>query len=398
MTGPTPRRLQRFARRHLRLARSLRQPGDGRQRPQIPAEGLLWAQLIGQVLREWSFHGIEALVRSAARRALGVARGFGDDALGYFTERLDPAPTRRALGQVVRRAKRNKAFKSSRFIGLALDGTGAGWSQQARCPLCHPVRDAERRVIGHLHHVSLLSVVGTGLTLPLDVEPYGPGDSEYVASQRLLTRVVAQLGRRFADYVVVDGEYATAPFLHAAGDLGLPVVARLKGNLPELYQAAQARFTPIPPTATVQVGPDRVELWDADDFDPWETLRWQTVRVLRYRQHKPDGTVVEAYWLTDLPTGTVGPLALYGIAKSRWEIENQGFNDAKSRYGMEHIRHHHANSVLVSWLLLALALTIERLYRLRYLHRGRHAVYTSIALVRLLWLSLGSPKAAHDTS
>ncbi len=135
MTGPTPRRLKRFARRQLRLAGYLRQPGDGRQRPQIPAESLLWAQLIGQVLREWSFHGIEALVRSAARRALGVGRDFGDDALAYFTERLDPASTRRALGQVVRRAKRNKAFDGRPFIGLALDGTGAGRSEQARCAL-----------------------------------------------------------------------------------------------------------------------------------------------------------------------------------------------------------------------------------------------------------------------
>jgi len=298
----------------------------------------------------------------------------------------------------VRRAKRNKAFERSRFIGLALDGTGAGWSERARCVLCQPIHTATRTVIGYLHHLSLISVVGTGLTLPLDVEPYGPEDSEYAASQRLLTRVVAQLGPRFADYVVADGEYSTAPFLHTAGDLGLRVVARLKGNLPELYEAAQARFSPLPPTGTFQVEKDRVEVWDADDFDPWEALRWKTVRVLRYRQHKPDGTVVEAYWLTDFPMGTVGSRTLYGIAKSRWEIENQGFNDAKTRYGLEHIRHHHANSVLVSWLLVALALTIERLYRLRYLHRGRHAGYTAIALVRLLRLSLGSPKAAHDTS
>ncbi len=90
--------------------------------------------------------------------------------------------------------------------------------------------------------------------------------------------------------------------------------------------------------------------------------------------------------------------ALYAIAKSRWEIENQGFNDAKTRYGLEHIRHHQANSLLISWLLIALALTIERLYRLRYLHRGQHPVYTAVTLVRLLWLSLGSSRAVHDTS
>ncbi len=47
---------------------------------------------------------------------------------------------------------------------------------------------------------------------------------------------------RFADYVVVDGENATAPFLHTAGDCHLRVVVRLKENLPELWQAARRRF------------------------------------------------------------------------------------------------------------------------------------------------------------
>jgi hypothetical protein len=47
--------------------------------------------------------------------------------------------------------------------------------------------------------------------------------------------------------------------------------------------------------------------------------------------------VVEAYWLTNFPGSTVGPQALFRMAKSRWEIENQGFNDAKSRHGLEHI-------------------------------------------------------------
>jgi hypothetical protein len=127
---------------------------------------------------------------------------------------------------------------------------------------------------------------------------------------------------RFADYVVVDGKFATAPFLQAAGEVGLPVVARLKDNLPELSEAVEKRFGQQPPTCVYWDGNDRVEIWDADDFDPWETLHWATVRVLRYRQHKPDGTVVEAAWLTNLPLKKVGSLPLYPMAKSRWEIEN----------------------------------------------------------------------------
>src|SRR5438552_18649939 len=88
----------------------------------------------------------------------------------------------------------------------------------------------------------MASLVGTGLSLPIDIEPYGPGDSEYAAGQRLLRRIVDNLGRRFAQYVVVDGEFATAPFLHTADELGLQVIARLKANLPELLHAAEARL------------------------------------------------------------------------------------------------------------------------------------------------------------
>jgi SRSO17 transposase len=119
--------------------------------------------------------------------------------------------------------------------------------------------------------------------------------------------------------------------------------------------------------------------------------------VFFYRQHKPNGKVVEAYWLTNFPSSTVGSQSLFRMAKSRWEIENQGFNDAKSRHGLEHICHHHANSLLIGWLLTMLALTIERLYRLRYLHRGKHRVHSSVQLLLLLWLSLSRPLAADSS-
>ena len=347
MSRPTPRRLWTYLCRRLRLQAYFQAPGDGRVRPEIPAHVLLWALLLGQVLREVSYAGLETLVCSPARPALAVARRFGDDALAHFTARLAPGPTRAALAATLRQAKRNKAFEDSYLIGFALDGTGAGRSAAVRCPFCHPRRDTQCRVTGYGHHCCLITVVGTGLTLPFDVEPYGPGDSEYGAGQRLLERAVAAVGRRFADYVVVDGEFATAPFLHVAGDLGLRVVARLKGNLPELSGTAQARFAAQPPTATFTVGADRIEVWDADDFDPWATLRWATVRVLRYRQHKPDGTVVEAYWLTDFPAARVSSPTLFRLAKSRWEVENQGFNEAKTAHGLAHICHHHANSLLI---------------------------------------------------
>jgi hypothetical protein len=396
MKGPNPRCLWTYVTRCLGLQSYFRSPGDGRPQPQIPAKALLWSLLIGQVLRACSFLAVERLVRSSARRALVVSKSFSDDTLGYFTERLDPRFTRAALARVLHQAKRNKAFETSGGIGLAVDGTTVGWCASSGCSLCRPYRNADQEIAGYRHHVVLASVVGTGLSLPFDVEPYGTGDSEYAAGQRLLRRAV-ELGVRFAAYVVVDGEFATAPFLHTAGDLGLPIVARLKANLPELLAAAQKRFRSQPPKLSFPHGSDRVELWDAEDFDPWENLHWETVRVLFYRQQKPDGEVIEAFWLTDSPIAKVSSRVLYHRAKSRWEIENQGFNDAKNRHDLEHICHHHSNSLLITWLLTSLALTIERLYRLRYLHRGKHPPRTATDFVHLLWLSLSQP-ASTDSS
>jgi hypothetical protein len=339
---------------------------------------------------------MEALVGSRAR-ALDVSRSFGDDALSYFTERLDPRVTRQAAVTALHQAKRHKAFDDCRFIGLALDGTGAGGSERRGCDWCRPVRNPKGEILSYHHQLVMISVVGTGLTLPLDVEPYGPGDSEYNAGRRLLRRAVPNLGRRFADYAVVDGDFATAPFLHEVGDLGLYALARLKNNLPELLAAAQKRFLHQAPSQVFYYERDRVEIWDAEDFDPWETLRWETVRVVRYRQQKPNGKVYEAYWLTDFPRHGVSSRTIFRMAKSRWEIENQGFNDAKNRYGFEHICHHQRNSLLVVWLLTCLAMTIERLYRIRYLHRGTHPVLEASTLCQLLWLSLSRP-VPDDTS
>ncbi len=270
-------------------------------------------------------------------------------------------------------AKRNKVFEETAFIGLAIDGTGAGRTTKEACPLCHPVQDAQGKVTCQIHHFVMISVVGAGITLPFDVEPYRPGDSEYARGQAL-----AETGgepsrttlRRLCGGRREVRHRALSPHRRCGGSArpGAPE-RRTCRNSPRRSKPASPNQ---PPTVRFQHGEDRIEVWDADDFDPWETLDWPTVRVMRYRQHKTDGTVVQADWLTDFSIARLGTRSFFKLAKSRWEIENQGFNDGKNLYGMEHIQHHHPNSMLVNWLFLLLALIIERLYRIRYLHRGTH--------------------------
>jgi len=386
--GPALPRLLEYARRRLGLSRYLDAPGDGRTFPQIPASELLWALLASKILREPALSVVEWLAREAGTQ-LGVRVRFGDDALAYFLERLSPAAAREGLRTVLRRAKRNKAFARSVWIGLAVDGTGAGHGRRWGCAACHPQLNEQHQVLGHIHKCVAISVVGTEAVLPFDIEPYGPEESELTAAKRLVPRAVQGLGRGFADYLVADGEYAGGPFLELVQHLGLPVVVRLKQNLPDLCANVRRTFQGRPATTVFAHDGDLIELWDGD-IEATETLPWPSVRVLRYRQHRRKGDVIEAEWLTTLPRRRVGARALFHLCKTRWQIENQTFNDAKSRYGLEHIPHHERNSLLLHALLTCLALCIERLYRLRHLRRGRHVPPSAIELLRGLRLSIGA--------
>ena len=395
MKAATVQSIRNYACHTLALTSFLDHPGDGRLQPVITATDLSWSLLLGGILRLVSANRLEWLANFADLKDLGLTRNFGDDALAYFTERVDAEVIRHRTAETLKLAKANKAFENTAFIGLAIDGTAAGRTTKEPCPFCHPIKDTKDNVIAHNHQLVMISVVGTGISLPLDVEPYKSGDSEYAAGKRLLKRAVSQLGPRFADYAVVDAKFATAPFLHTSDQVGLPIIARVKQNLPELSAALEARFSKLAPTITFQHGDDRIEAWDAEDFAPWSTLDWPTVRVMRYRQHKKDGTLIQAEWLTNFSIARLPTASFFKRAKSRWEIENQGFNDAKNLYGMEHIQHHHPNSMLVNWLFLLMALIIERLYRIRYLHRGSHPRLTAMQLKDTLWLYL---RPAHTDS
>ncbi len=74
------------------------------------------------------------------------------------------------------------------------------------------------------------------------------------------------------------------------------------------------------------------------------------------------------------------------------ELENQGFNN---RYGMEHIRHHEPNSMLINWLLVALALVIERLYRCDTCTATMASLHHGLADLPLVDPGFRLPSARH---
>ncbi len=106
---------------------------------------------------------------------------------------------------------------------------------------------------------------------------------------------------------------------------------------------------------------------------------------------------MEAARSPSLLTRQAGSLSVYHMAKSRWELENQGFHDAKNRYGMEHICHHQANSVLVSRLITLLAWSSSASTASALRTASWHPVRSAEHLCRLLRLSLSRPSAPDSS-
>ena len=243
-------------------------------------------------------------------------------------------------------------------------------------------------MVGYHHKLVAISVVGTSLTLPIDAEPYGSGESELTVAGRLLARMIGSLGPRFADFVVVDGKY------WGAGFSACRKPARLTGggapeSLPQLRAAVEQRFHAQPSTHVARDGQDR---WTSGM--PPTSIPGILCTGKRYAWSAIANTNRMAWCRGGMVDGFPQRLGTYHMAKSRWEIETE-FNDAKNRYGW--ICHHEKNSVLLNYLITLLALTIEKFYRIRYLLRGKHPPRWAAQLCRLLWASLSRPRAINSS-
>ena len=72
MKGPHVRQIQNYACHCLGLKSYFQRPGDGRRHPHIPARDLVWAVVIGHILRVASFLRLEWLAHSPVRAELGL--------------------------------------------------------------------------------------------------------------------------------------------------------------------------------------------------------------------------------------------------------------------------------------------------------------------------------------
>ncbi len=334
---------------------------DARQAPDISAQAVFQAVFHAFVFRLGSFRQLQAdLAEPAFQRAIGAPRAFSDDVFRYSLCGFDLEPLEQMLVGINRRLKRNKAFDPGRMQGrivAALDGIEVVSSFSRHCDSC-----LQRRVttkdpqgnpveqIQYYHRMVGCQIVSAPVKPLLAVEWLRPGEGEDTAALRLLQRLPELYGSPFFDILLLDSLYPQAPVLKLIQQIGWEYVITLKQEKRDLYQNAMALFQHRPPDHHLEereAGKQaEVEIWETDGL-PFTRDYPEPVRVVRaqeqvtkqhYRRGRltPETTHHHWLWITNLDAKAFPGPQVRCLGRSRWKIENNGWNDLTQNWSLKH--------------------------------------------------------------
>ena len=293
-----------------------------------------------------------------------------DDTLARVAGAMAPDELRAIHHSMYEALKRNKALAlhvAGCAIGI-IDGHETTASYHRDCPECRrrKVQTRHGEVIQFYHRYVAFHLVSRDIDLLLDAEPQYPGEDEVAASTRLINRVIDTYPRAF-DLVLADGLYAQAGFFRTVRKRGKHVMAVLKDERRELIQDVRGLCEIHPPVTQSLSNGDRL-IWDFEDITSWQDYD-EPVRVIRClettrRRKQRDGgvqqTTTDWLWVTTISRSALPTRSGVKAGRSRWHVENQGFNTAVNQWHMDHVYHHQPVAMLVLILFTFLAINVFR--------------------------------------
>ena len=273
------------------------------------------------------------------------------DTLDYFVEHLRPHGLPALRTKMGRRLIRMKALDAARLAGkyvAVIDGTGTLCFHRRHCDHCLVQRHKKTTV--YLHNVLEAKLLGpAGLVVSVASEFIENADAAAAAGEgaervkqdcelKALDRLAPQLKAALPHTgLVVSGDslFACGRVLQLCKANRWSYVLTFKeGHMPAVWAdfrgllklSPRDRLERTLPDGTRQVYRWARQLSYVDD----QGRRWQ-FNALQCEETSPRGETTLFAWITDLPLtrATVVDVAEKG-GRSRWKIENEGFNRQKN--------------------------------------------------------------------
>jgi hypothetical protein len=299
------------------------------------------------------------------------------DTLGRVFAQVDTDTIRKVQHGIYDRLKRNKVFEQPKhgLIALAIDGHETSATYNMKCSGCLQRETGEEpKQIQNYHRNVSCELIFDNCCFQLDAETQLSGEGEVSAAERLLARTVSMYPRAF-DVVVADALYASADFINEVLRHGKDVIVVLKDERRELFKDAEGLFAGQKPVKVINDDGSSLEYWDIDQLQSWDRVK-QLLRVVKQVQtklicDKETGEVEEKVstwiWATTLSRYRASTEVVAKLGRSRWCIENQGFNELSNHWHADHVYKHDPVAILNFWLMNMIAYNLFRAFFLRNL-------------------------------
>jgi len=260
---------------------------------------------------------------------------------------MDPEEIAALRPRLIKALQRQKQLPDALLLGhlmMVSDGTGIFSSSEFHCDRCltqtHP--DGSKT---YLHNVLETKVItGSGLALSVMTEMqlnpadghYDKQDCEAKAFQRLLPRLKEEFPQQPIAHLL-DAGYCNGPVFKAIEAVHHKFVCCFKpGSIPTLYEEALTLRALNPQNRIVHTaGPKRRPV--VREYTWVNDLEYQGLRLdFVLCRETVDGKTTTFAWLTNFHVDRDNVIPIAQGGRNRWTIENEGFNEQKTGYELEH--------------------------------------------------------------
>ena len=390
------RKLIRYSNKIFNLFDIIASITDERLKPQIPTVKIVAAIIIMHFTNQGSLNNLsqEIAYKNFKKDIPSVST------IARVADTMDLEEIRRIGIEIYARARKSKMLDPCHgmWVGV-VDGHEQITSPYCKCPYCKSRIVTKKdgvKDIQYYHEFTAFILAGPKISFILDIEPILPGEGEISSSYRLLERVCKNYPKAFK-IVIGDGLYLKETVFNLLKRHHKHAIAVLKEERRQLFEEAN-RLSLLSEPKTYRQKKTYYRVWDHQISGCWDGYG-RKVRVIvseeatPKRVHSKDGRSFENrldranwMWVTNLPCPkTEDPDDLKNtvrICHSRWQIENQCFNETVNTWNADHIYRHSSNAIIVFLLLLFIAVNIFNIFRIRNIKDK--SIKTKIYLIDLI--------------
>ena len=342
-----------------------------------------------------SLNSLEQLKGSAQLAKLIGGQLASADSVGRVVDLVEPDSIRRTIHDLYSSMKRKKVLKAPphRIVALIIDGHESHASYRRHCSGCleRAMQPGNPQRVQYYHKNVTAQLVFDGFRFLLDAEAQRIGEGELGCAHRLLDRVLKSYPRAF-QVVVMDALYANSVIFNKLIQNNKHGIAVLKENSEPKLSVAKGVVAKESPTCQFTRNGSQIHCWDFTK--PWVQIG-QGIRIVAIQETSPpiqrqrDGAEEQQppsswFWLSTLPAEDVPSQTFIDIARSRWCIENEGFNELVHHWHADHVYRHASAAITNFWLMSMLAYNIFRAFYRRNLKEPARKGKTMLHFARLV--------------